>query len=157
MAGDGKNSCGDAASADGRGIVAIPAWLVLGANLGLSTEQLGLFFAIAFLVALFSAAGGLDAGMQRRADADRIGVQPGAGAHDHVRLRILSLERVGEFSDASRAVLINPLVYASEGLRGTLAPQYPHMPSLIVIAVLGAIDVVLVFAALNRFRNKAVS
>ncbi len=26
------------------------------------------------------------------------------------------------------AVLINPLVYASEGLRGTLAPQVPHIP-----------------------------
>ena len=33
------------------------------------------------------------AGLQRRPDADRPDVQPGAGAHDDVRLRLLSVER----------------------------------------------------------------
>ncbi|HLW77640.1 MAG TPA: hypothetical protein VKS01_11660, partial [Bryobacteraceae bacterium] len=61
------------------------------------------------------------------------------------------------FPILQKLVLLNPLVYASEGLRGTLAPQYPHMQTLTIVVVLTAIDLALVFAALNRFRNKAVS
>lgn len=52
---------------------------------------------------------------------------------------------------------MNPLVNASEGLRGTLAPQYPHMQTGIVIAVLAIIDCALIFAGLNRFYRKAVA
>ena len=55
------------------------------------------------------------------------------------------------------AVLINPLVYASEGLRGTLAPQFPHIDIWIVIAALTAIDLGLVYLGLKRFYQKAVS
>jgi ABC-2 type transport system permease protein len=55
------------------------------------------------------------------------------------------------------AVLINPLVYASEGLRGALVPHVPHIPGAVVLAALAAIDAVLVVAGLNRFRKKAVS
>ena len=36
------------------------------------------------------------------------------------------------FPGLQYAVLINPLVYASEGLRGALAPQIPHIPLLAV-------------------------
>jgi len=55
------------------------------------------------------------------------------------------------------ALLINPLVYASEGLRGTLAPQVPHISAAVVLTALAAIDAALVVAGLNRFRKKAVS
>jgi ABC-2 type transport system permease protein len=55
------------------------------------------------------------------------------------------------------AVLVNPLVYAAEGLRGALAPQVPHMPAAVVLAALAAIDAALLVAGLNRFRKKAVS
>ena len=53
-------------------------------------------------------------------------------------------------------MLINPLVYASEGLRGTLAPQVPHIPAAVVLAALVVIDATLLTAGLNRFRKKAV-
>jgi len=55
------------------------------------------------------------------------------------------------------AVLVNPLVYASEGLRGALVPNSPHIDTAIVIAVLVAIDVLLLFVGLKRFNSKAVS
>ena len=55
------------------------------------------------------------------------------------------------------AVLINPLVYASEGLRGALAPQTPHMNTLAVVCALLVIDAVLLTAGLMQFRRKAVS
>jgi ABC-2 type transport system permease protein len=64
---------------------------------------------------------------------------------------------LASFPIVQKLVLLNPLVYASEGLRGTLAPQYPHMSTMIVVAVLLVIDVALVSAGLHRFRSKAVS
>jgi ABC-2 type transport system permease protein len=54
-------------------------------------------------------------------------------------------------------VLLNPLVYASEGLRGTLVPRFPHISTWIVVAVLAVVDVVLIAVGLNRFNHKAVS
>jgi hypothetical protein len=73
--------------------------------------------------------------------------------------QVVALEGVSleSFPILQKAVLLNPLVYASEGLRGTLAPSYPHMPPMVIIVVLGAIDAALVVAALYRFRSKAVS
>jgi ABC-2 type transport system permease protein len=138
-------------------VVAIPARLVLGSNLGLSTEHLGLFFVIAILVALFSAAGGLTLGCS--VGQTQIGLVFSLVLAPMIMFgcAYYPWKALESFPILHWAVLINPLVYASEGLRGTLAPQYPHMPSLVVVAVLGVIDVVLVFAALNRFRNKAVS
>ena len=78
--------------------------------------------------------------MQRRADADRPDVQHGDRSHDDVRLRVLSLERAEELSGLQYAVLINPLVYASEGLRGALAPQVPHIPIPLVLGGLLAMN-----------------
>jgi len=61
------------------------------------------------------------------------------------------------FPILQKAVLINPLVYASEGMRATLAPQFSHLP---VAAVLGALlffDVLLLVVGLQQFEKKAVS
>jgi ABC-2 type transport system permease protein len=55
------------------------------------------------------------------------------------------------------AVLVNPLVYASEGLRGALVPKAPHIDMLIVIGALAVIDVGLLYLGLKKFQNKAVS
>ena len=55
------------------------------------------------------------------------------------------------------AVLVNPLVYASEGLRGALVPQVPHMNTLVVIGALAAIDLGLLYLGLKKFHQKAVS
>jgi len=55
------------------------------------------------------------------------------------------------------AVLINPLVYASEGLRGSLAPQFPHIDTLVVIGALVVIDAGLLYLGLKKFHQKAVS
>jgi ABC-2 type transport system permease protein len=54
-------------------------------------------------------------------------------------------------------VLLNPLVYASEGLRGALAPQFPHIDTMVVIGALTVIDLGLIWLGLQRFNKKAVS
>ena len=64
---------------------------------------------------------------------------------------------LASFPILQKLVLINPLVYASEGLRGTLAPQYPHIDPMVIIGVLGVMDAILVFAGLMRFQRKAIS
>jgi ABC-2 type transport system permease protein len=55
------------------------------------------------------------------------------------------------------AVLVNPMVYASEGLRGTLVPQFPHLSLLAVLSGLTLFDVVLLAAGLRQFNLKAVN
>jgi len=52
---------------------------------------------------------------------------------------------------------VNPLVYASEGLRGTLVPQFPHLPVLVVLVALTVFDALFLGAGLRQFRCKAVS
>ncbi len=67
------------------------------------------------------------------------------------------MERSALFPALQYAVLINPLVYASEGLRGTLMPKVDHMPVLAVIGALVVIDVLVLVAGLKKFNKKAVS
>jgi ABC-2 type transport system permease protein len=55
------------------------------------------------------------------------------------------------------AVLVNPLVYASEGLRGALAPQVPHLPLAAIFGVLIVTDAAFLMLGLRKFQGKAVS
>jgi hypothetical protein len=48
-------------------------------------------------------------------------------------------------------------VYASEGLRGTLVPQFPHLPLLAVVAGLVVFNLLLFTLGLRKFYGKAVS
>ena len=61
------------------------------------------------------------------------------------------------FPIMQKAVLINPLVYASEGLRGTLVPQFPHLPLVAVLVMLFLFDVIFLALGLRQFDRKAVS
>jgi len=64
------------------------------------------------------------------------------------------------FPILAKIVLINPLVYASEGLRATLVPQVlqsPHLPLPAILVMLVVFDVLLLVVGLRQFRNKAVS
>jgi ABC-type polysaccharide/polyol phosphate export permease len=56
-----------------------------------------------------------------------------------------------------KIVLVNPLAYASEGLRATLVPQFPHLPTVFILAALVVFDCLLLVAGLRQFQNKAVS
>jgi len=54
------------------------------------------------------------------------------------------------------AVLINPLVYVAEGLRGVLTPSVPHMNLLVVIAVLTGMLVVIGWLGMRSFVKRAI-
>ena len=53
------------------------------------------------------------------------------------------------------AVLIDPLVYVAEGMRGALTPTAPHMPLAVVCAVLLAVVVAFWVLGLRSFRRRA--
>lgn len=55
------------------------------------------------------------------------------------------------------AVLVNPLVYASEALRGLMTPSVPHMPLIASIGALGAVLLLLTAVALRSFERRAIN
>ena len=119
--------------------------------------HLGLFCMIAVLVAVFASAGGMTLGCS--VGQTQIGLIFSLVLAPMIMFgcAYYPWSALASFPILQKIVLINPLVYASEGLRGTLAPQYPHMEPMVIIAVLGLMDAILIFVGLNRFQRKAVS
>ena len=139
------------------GLVVIPAaWLTMGSGVRISFDHLPVFAAICLLVALLSAAGGLALGST--VGQTQIGlmytlvVAPmmmfGCAYYPWSALRFAPVLQY--------AVLINPLVYASEGLRGALMPEVPHISGLAVVGALAAIDAALLVIGLRQFQRKTV-
>jgi ABC-2 type transport system permease protein len=54
-------------------------------------------------------------------------------------------------------VLINPLVYVSEGLRSVLTPEVPAMPTWVIITALYGYSAVLLAYALRGFARRTLS
>jgi ABC-2 type transport system permease protein len=54
------------------------------------------------------------------------------------------------------AVLINPLVYVAEGLRGVLTPSVPHMPLGVVMAALSGILLIVGSLGVKSFLKRAL-
>jgi ABC-2 type transport system permease protein len=54
-------------------------------------------------------------------------------------------------------VLINPLVYVSEGMRAALTPSVPHMPIAAVLAALAAVTALFLWLGLRAFTRRAIS
>jgi len=137
-------------------MVAIPARLLLGSGVGLNFDHGWLLLAIAILVALFSAAGGLTLGCT--VGQTHIGLMFSIVLAPMIMFgcAYYPWSALASFPIVQKLVLLNPLVYASEGLRGALAPQYPHISSTAVLIVLALIDAGLVAVGLHRFYRKAV-
>lgn len=55
------------------------------------------------------------------------------------------------------AVLVNPLVYMSEGMRASLTPDVPHMATPVILLAMVAITIGLGLLALRKFRERVVS
>jgi ABC-2 type transport system permease protein len=54
-------------------------------------------------------------------------------------------------------VLINPLVYVSEGMRAALTPAVPHMPTALILAALVLLTVLFMWMGLKAFDKRAMS
>jgi ABC-2 type transport system permease protein len=140
------------------GLVVIPAaWLTLGSGVAINFRHPIEFAVVCVLVAMFSAAGGLLLGCS--VGQTQIGLMFSLVLAPMMMFgcAYYPWSALKHFPGLQYAVLINPLVYASEGLRGVLAPQVPHMNLLVVLGALVVIDVVLMVGGLKKFASKAVS
>ena len=63
---------------------------------------------------------------------------------------------LAQFPILKRLVLLNPVVFASEGLRSALVPQFPHLPLAAIFGALVFFNVVFIAFGLYRFQKKAV-
>ena len=140
------------------GMVVIPAaWALLRPGVDLHIRNPLAFFAVAVLVALFSATGGLALGCS--IDQSHIGLMFSMVLTPMIFFgcTYYPWSALASFPILQKLVLVNPLVYASEGLRGTLVPQFPHLSPIAVLIALAAFDVLFLSIGLRQFRNKAVS
>jgi ABC-2 type transport system permease protein len=132
------------------------AWLAMGSGVDINLHQPFQFAAMCFLVALFAGAGGLALGCS--IGQTQVGlmfslvlapmIMFGCAYYPWASLKA--------FPGLQYAVLINPLVYANEGMRGALAPMVEHMNVYIVMATLAVIDLFLLVVGLKRFYGKAI-
>lgn len=139
------------------GLVVIPAaWLILRPIQFDLRTPIG-FVVVVLLVALLSAAGGLALGCS--VNQQHIGLMFSMVLTPMIFFgcTYYPWSALSVFPILKWAVLINPLVYASEGMRGTLVPQFPHLSLIAVLVALIAFDVLLLVAGLRQFRKKAVS
>lgn len=112
---------------------------------------------ILVLIAIFSAAGGLALGCS--INQQHIGLMFGMVITPLIFFgcTYYPWSALKTFPVLQKAVLINPLVYASEGMRATLVPQFPHLPITAVLIALFFFDVLLLVVGLRQFEKKAVS
>lgn len=139
------------------GAVVLPAgWLLLGFQAGITFNSPGTLAAIVLLIALLSAAGGLTLGCS--VGQTHIGLLFSLVLAPMIMFgcAYYPWSFLKDFPIMQMVVLVNPLVYASEGLRATLAPHIPHLPLVAIITVLAAADIVLIAVGLNRFHRKSV-
>jgi ABC-2 type transport system permease protein len=140
------------------GLVVIPlAWLVLRPGVDISIHTPWTFAAVIVLVAAFSACGGLALGCS--IDQQHIGLMFSLVMTPMIFFgcTYYPWSALDKFPILQKAVLVNPLVYASEGMRGTLAPQFAHLSIAVVLGALVFFDVLLLVVGLRRFEKKAVS
>jgi ABC-2 type transport system permease protein len=140
------------------GIVVIPAgWLLLRPGVAFDLQSPLSFACVTLLVALFSSCGGLALGCS--VDQTHIGLMFSMVLTPMIFFgcTYFPWSALAHFPVLQKIVLINPLVYASEGLRGTLVPQFPHLPVIAVLLMLTVFDVLFLVVGLRKFRGKAVS
>ena len=139
------------------GLVVIPlAWLVLR-PMQIHIGSPLAFTAILLLIAAFSACGGLALGCS--ISQQHIGLMFGMVITPMIFFgcTYYPWDALKAFPILQKAVLVNPLVYASEGMRAMLVPDFPHLSTIAVLAALLFFDVLLLVVGLRRFANKAIT
>lgn len=139
------------------GAVVIPsAWLVMG-GVVFDGVQIPLLLAIAVLVAALSATLGLVLGCS-------VGQQHVGLMFSLVMAPMIFFgctyypwAALAKFPILQRVVLVNPLVYASEGFRSALVPHSPHLALFAILSMLIVFDTAFLLLGLWQFRRKAIT
>jgi ABC-2 type transport system permease protein len=139
------------------GLVVLPAaWLVMGKGVDISLPYPVLFAALCLLIAFLASAVGLTLGCS--IGQTQIGLMFSLVLAPMIFFgcTYYPWSALSRFPVLQKAVLINPVVYASEGLRSALVPQFPHLPVVAIVAALVLFNAVFVAVGLRQFRRKAV-
>lgn len=139
------------------GLVVIPiAWLVMGGGANLEQARPLFFLGIALLVSLFSAGFGLVLGCTVGQTQVGLMFSLVVGPMIFFGCTYYPWSALAGFPILQKAVLVNPLVYASEGLRAALIPQFTHMSARVVVLALVVINAACIGFGLRQFRRKAI-
>jgi ABC-2 type transport system permease protein len=139
------------------GLVVIPAaWLVMG-NVPISTDHIGLFIVLALLVAMLASTFGLALGCT--VGQQQIGLMFSLVVAPMIFFgcTYYPWSALTKFPVLQRVVLVNPLVYASEGLRSALVPQFPHLAGGAILGGLVLFNGLFMAVGLRQFRRKALT
>jgi ABC-2 type transport system permease protein len=128
----------------------------MGSGVNLSQWHPAEFILMCLLMALFSAAGGLWMGVS--VGQTQIGLMFSMVITPMIMFgcAYYPWSALGSFPVLKYLVLINPMVYASEGLRGSMVPQVPHLPLIASLGALVLIDAMLLALGVSKFNRKAV-
>ena len=140
------------------GLVVLPlGWLVLGSGVDIQIHAPLEFAAMMLLVALFASCGGLALGCSM--NQQHIGLMFSMILTPMIFFgcTYYPWSALGDFHILKWAVLVNPLVYASEGLRAALVPQFSHLSTVAILIALCFFDILLLLVGLRQFENKAIS
>jgi ABC-2 type transport system permease protein len=139
------------------GLVVLPAaWALLGKGVDLRLPHPWLFAVLCLLIALVSSAIGLTLGCS--IGQTHIGLMFSLVLAPMIFFgcTYYPWSALANFPILKRVVLINPVVFASEGLRSALVPQFPHLPLAAIFSALLLFNVLFVGLGLYRFHKKAV-
>lgn len=140
------------------GAVVLPVgWLLLDRQIDITFGNPSWLVTILVLIALFSASAGLALGCT--IDQSQVGLLFSLVVAPMVLFgcAYYPWSALAGFPLMQNLVLLNPLVYASEGLRATLAPGVPHMRLSAVVIALAFTDVALIIFGLNQFQRRSIS
>jgi ABC-2 type transport system permease protein len=140
------------------GLMVIPlAWLLLRPGVEISINAPLTFAVITLLVAAFSACGGLALGCS--VNQQHIGLMFSMVMTPMIFFgcTYYPWSALANFPILQKVVLVNPLVYASEGLRATLVPKFPHLSTTADILALLLFDILFLVLGLRQFEKKAIS
>lgn len=139
------------------GLFVLPlAWLMMGREFNFRQTNLLLLIAVVLLTSwLFAAFGlfiGTIAGPQQVGLMLNLLLGPmiffGCTYYPWARLAVIPWFQM--------LVLINPLVYASEGFRAALSPQLPHMPLWLILSSLIGFCALFTWLGLRSFKMRAL-
>jgi ABC-2 type transport system permease protein len=139
------------------GLVVLPsAWLIMGKGVALDLSHPFLFVGVALLVAAVAASVGLALGCS--VGQTQIGLMFSLVLAPMIFFgcTYYPWSALAGFPVLSRVVLVNPVVYASEGFRSALVPRSPHLPVWeIFVGLIVAVTIFFLFG-LRQFRKKAI-
>jgi ABC-2 type transport system permease protein len=139
------------------GLVVLPsAWLVMGKGVDVRLPHPLLFAVLCLLIAFLASSIGLVLGCS--IGQTQIGLMFSLVIAPMIFFgcTYYPWSALARFPVLQKLVLINPVVYSSEGLRSALVPQFPHLSVTVVLIALIAFDVLFLTVGLRQFRKKAV-